>query len=90
MNVSLTTVSVFVLYFVFLIGVSLFALYQRKNAKSFSEEYFVGGRSFGPWLVAFMWATSWTSGGTFIGTPAFYYAKGWTARPLGERARSPA
>ncbi len=79
MNVSLTTVSVFVLYFVFLIGVSLFALYQRKNAKSFSEEYFVGGRSFGPWLVAFMWATSWTSGGTFIGTPAFYYAKGWTA-----------
>lgn len=79
MGVSYITIAVFILYFLFLIGISLFALYQRKNAKSFSEEYFVGGRSFGPWLVAFMWATSWTSGGTFIGTPAFYYANGWTA-----------
>lgn len=79
MTTSPVTIAVFVLYFVFLIAVSLFALYQRKNAKNFSEEYFVGGHSFGPWLVAFLWATSWTSGGTFIGTPAFYYAKGWTA-----------
>lgn len=79
MRASPITIVVFLLYFVFLIGVSLFALYQRKAAKSFSEEYFVGGRSFGPWLVAFMWATSWTSGGTFIGTPAVYYTNGWSA-----------
>lgn len=79
MKASPITIAVFLLYFAFLIGVSLFALHQRKNAKSFSEEYFVGGRSFGPWLVAFMWATSWTSGGTFIGTPAVYYTNGWSA-----------
>lgn len=79
MRVNSITIFTFILYFIFLIGVSLFALYQRKSAKSFSEEYFVGGRSFGPWLVAFMWATSWTSGGTFIGTPAVYYTNGWSA-----------
>lgn len=79
MRASAVTIAVFILYFVCLILISLFALYQRKNAKNFSEEYFVAGRSFGPWLVAFMWATSWTSGGTFIGTPAVYYTNGWTA-----------
>ena len=79
MRASPVTLMVFVAYFVILIGISVYAYYQRKNAKNFSEEYFVGGRSFGPWLVAFMWATSWTSGGTFIGTPAVYYSMGWTA-----------
>ena len=53
------------------------AYLKRKNAKNFQEEYYVGGRSFGPWLVAFVWATSWTSGGTFIGTPSVYYSYGW-------------
>ena len=79
MRASPVTLMVFVCYFVVLIGISFYAYYKRKNAKNFSEEYYVAGRSFGPWIVAFMWATSWTSGGTFIGTPAVYYAMGWTA-----------
>lgn len=79
MERSSVTILVFLLYFLFLIAVSLYAYYRRKKAKNFSEEYFVGGRSFGAWLVAFMWATSWTSGGTFIGTPAVYYSNGWSA-----------
>ncbi len=79
MQTSPVTLMVFVSYFVVLIGISVYAYYKRKNAKNFSEEYYVAGRSFGPWIVAFMWATSWTSGGTFIGTPAVYYSMGWTA-----------
>ena len=79
MKTSPVTVFVFILYFLVLIAISMYAYYKRKNAKNFSEEYFVGGRSFGAWLVAFMWATSWTSGGTFIGTPAVYYTFGWSA-----------
>ncbi|GHV33203.1 sodium/panthothenate symporter [Synergistales bacterium] len=79
MRTSPVTFFVFILYFGLLIAISIYAWYRRKNAKNFSEEYFVGGRSFGPWLVAFIWATSWTSGGTFIGTPAIYYSMGWTA-----------
>ena len=79
MQTSPVTIGVFISYFVMLILISLYAYYRGKSAKSFSEEYFVGGRSFGPWLVAFIWATSWTSGGTFIGTPAVYYSMGWVA-----------
>lgn len=79
MQVSWVTISVFLSYFLILIGISGYAYLKRRNSKNFSEEYFVGGRSFGPWLVAFIWATSWTSGGTFIGTPAVYYSIGWTS-----------
>jgi sodium/pantothenate symporter len=79
MQASPLTVAVFFLYFAVLVAISIYAYYKRRNAKNFSEEYYVGGRSFGAWLVAFMWATSWISGGAFIGTPAVYYTYGWTA-----------
>ncbi|MGI6252354.1 MAG: sodium/pantothenate symporter [Aminivibrio sp.] len=79
MQTSPVTMAVFFSYYVVLIGISVYAYYRGRSAKSFSEEYYVAGRSFGPWIVAFMWATSWTSGGTFIGTPAVYYSMGWTA-----------
>ena len=69
MTVAPVTKILFFSYFAVLIVISIYAFYKRKNAKNFQEEYYVGGRSFGPWLVAFVWATSWTSGGTFIGTP---------------------
>lgn len=68
----------FFAYFIVLIVVSICAYYRRKRAQNFQEEYYVAGRSFGAWLVAFVWATSWTSGGTFIGTPSVYYSYGWS------------
>lgn len=77
MEVSNITKLLFFSYFIVLIAISVAAYLKRKNAKNFQEEYYVGGRSFGPWLVAFVWATSWTSGGTFIGTPSVYYSYGW-------------
>lgn len=77
MEVSSVTKFLFFSYFFVLIAISVMAYLKRKNAKNFQEEYYVGGRSFGPWLVAFVWATSWTSGGTFIGTPSVYYSYGW-------------
>lgn len=78
MEVAMITKVLFFAYFIVLICISILAYMKRKNAKNFQEEYYVGGRSFGPWLVAFVWATSWTSGGTFIGTPSVYYSYGWT------------
>ena len=56
---------VFVSYFVVLIGISVYAYYKRKKAKNFSEEYYVAGRSFGPWIVALCGLLHGTSGGTF-------------------------
>lgn len=79
MKGSIVTYLVFLSYFAILIGLGIFAHIKVKRSANFSEEYWVGGRSFGPWLVAFTWATSWTSGGSFIGTPAVYYTNGWPA-----------
>lgn len=76
-EVAPITEVMFFAYFAVLIVISLYAYYKRKNSKYFQNEYYVAGRSFGPWVVAFLWATSWTSGGTFIGTPAVYYSYGW-------------
>ena len=77
LQVAPITKIVFFAYFVVLILVSIAAYYKRKKAANFQEEYYVAGRSFGAWLVACVWATSWTSGGTFIGTPSVYYSFGW-------------
>lgn len=79
MQASLTTIIVFLIYIVVLLSLGYIAHLRVKKSDDFSAEYWVGGRSFGPWLVAFTWATSWTSGGSFIGTPAIYYTYGWTA-----------
>ncbi|MGI6142009.1 MAG: sodium/pantothenate symporter [Caldicoprobacterales bacterium] len=77
MIVSPITKGVFFAYFIVLILISLWSYFRGKKSSSFQEEYFVAGRSLGAWVVAFTWATSWTSGGTFIGTPAVYYTYGW-------------
>lgn len=79
MKTSLVVNIVFLIYVVILIGIGVVAHKRVKKSEDFSAEYWVGGRSFGPWLVAFTWATSWTSGGSFIGTPAIYYTYGWSA-----------
>lgn len=79
MKSSLTTNLVFLTYVLTLIFLGFVAHLKVKKSENFSQEYWVGGRSFGPWLVAFTWATSWTSGGSFIGTPAIYYTYGWPA-----------
>lgn len=79
MKLPIITYVIFLSYFVAMIGLGLLAHKKVKKSINFSEEYWVGGRSFGPWLVAFTWATSWTSGGSFIGTPAVYYTNGWSA-----------
>ncbi len=77
MEVASVTKVLFFAYFAVLILISYYSYYRRKYSKNFQNEYYVAGRSFGPWIVAFLWATSWTSGGTFIGTPSVYYTYGW-------------
>lgn len=79
MKSSFVVNAVFLTYFIVLIVIGYLAHKKMQKSEDFSAEYWVGGRSFGPWLVAFTWATSWTSGGSFIGTPAVYYTYGWPA-----------
>lgn len=50
----------------------------RKTAKGdFMEEYFVGGRQTGPWILGLTWIATMASGGTFIGVPGLIHSHGW-------------
>lgn len=69
------------LYFLLLIGVGVF--YTRRSNKS-SEEYFIGGRSLGPWLTALSAEASDMSGWLLMGLPGLAYfsgscSAGWVA-----------
>lgn len=41
------------------------------------EEYFVGGRQTGPWVLGLTWVATMASGGTFIGVPGLIHSYGW-------------
>lgn len=50
----------------------------RKTAEGdFMEEYFVGGRQTGPWILGLTWIATMASGGTFIGVPGLIHSYGW-------------
>jgi len=70
-----------VVYMIVIIGIGvLFA----KKANANSEEYFLGGRSLGPWIAAFSAEASDMSGWLLMGLPGLAYWSGlanagWTA-----------
>lgn len=70
-----------ILYFCVVIGVGIF--YTKRSNKN-SDEYFIGGRSLGPWLTALSAEASDMSGWLLMGLPGLAYftgcsAAGWTA-----------
>ena len=54
-------------------------LARRQAGKGgFLREFFVGGRTIGPWVLGLTWIATAASGGTFIGAPALAHANGWS------------
>ncbi len=54
-------------------------LARRRSTKGgFLKEFFVGGRTIGPWVLGLTWIATAASGGTFIGAPALAHANGWS------------
>ena len=51
--------------------------YLRQN-KSFEDEYYVGSRSFGAWVLAMSWVATMASGGSFLGYPSRIFSYGWS------------
>ncbi len=47
------------------------------SKKSFMGEYFLGSRSLGSWTLAFTFAATSASGGSFTGYPSLIYTHGW-------------
>ncbi len=58
----------------------LLAYLARRQASldGFLNEFFVGGRTIGPWVLGLTWIATAASGGTFIGAPALAHANGWS------------
>lgn len=58
----------------------LLAYLARRQAVAggFLREFFVGGRTIGPWVLGLTWIATSASGGTFIGAPALAHSNGWS------------
>lgn len=67
-----------VLYLMFVFGVAWYA-YQKRNQGGFLNEYYVGGRSMGGFVLAMTTVATYISASSFIGGPgaAYKYGLGW-------------
>ena len=52
--------------------------HRRAGSGNFLEEFFVGGRTLGSWVLGLTWIATSASGGTFIGAPSLGHANGWS------------
>ncbi len=67
-------------FFGYMFGVFLIAIIAHRYQKGaeFEAEYYVGGRSFGTWVLAMSWVATLASGGSFLGYPSLVYSYGWS------------
>ena len=77
--------SVFVCYFLFMLGIGVFFFFKSRNAGE--KDYFLGGRNMGAWVSALSAGASDMSAWVLMGLPASVYAFGmgqtWIAIGLG-------
>ena len=73
---SPATIATFCLY---IAGVFVLAALSHRllSKKSFMGEYFLGSRGLGSWALAFTFAATSASGGSFTGYPSLIYSYGW-------------
>ena len=80
-----TELIVFILYFVFMLGIGLFFFFKSKAGGE--KDYFLGGRNMGAWVSALSAGASDMSAWVLMGLPASIYAMGmgqtWIAIGLG-------
>lgn len=62
----------------YLVVVMVVGLMAGRLIKS-SASYYLGGKSFGPWLTAFHFASTWESGVKLVGTPGMAWNVGYPA-----------
>jgi len=65
---------VFILYFIFMIGIGVYFFIRSKNGGE--KEYFLGGRNMGPWVSALSAGASDMSAWVLMGLPASIYVSG--------------
>ena len=74
-----TSVITMVVFVVYILGVFVLAGLSHRllSEKSFLAEYFLGSRGLGTWALAFTFAATSASGGSFGGYPSLIYSYGW-------------
>lgn len=77
MKIDVLTPVIIYLLATFLIG-GYYHKYLQRNKSSFKEEFFIGGRSLGPVVLAFTMMASAASAGTFIGATGLGYEVGFS------------
>jgi SSS family transporter len=78
---SFSRIAVLVPFFGYLAAVFFIAWLSHRHLKhdqSFEEEYYVGSRSFGAWVLAMSWVATMASGGSFLGYPSRVFSYGWS------------
>lgn len=78
MNTSMEIVIPVVIYLAFSIGIALWARQKSEScsSKGFIEDYFIGGRSMGGFVLAMTIIASYTSASSFVGGPGVAYRLG--------------
>ena len=69
-----TELVVFIIYFVFMLGIGLFFFFRSKGAGE--KDFFLGGRQMGAWVSALSAGASDMSAWVLMGLPASIYAAG--------------
>ena len=70
------TIATFLAY---IVGVFVLAGFSHRllSGRGFVGEYFLGSRGLGSWALAFTFAATSASGGSFTGFPSLIYSHGW-------------
>ncbi|WP_066803288.1 sodium/pantothenate symporter [Moraxella oblonga] len=78
MNLNVQILIPLVLYLCFVFGVAWYA-YQKRKQGGFLDEYYVGSRSMGGFVLAMTTVATYVSASSFIGGPgaAYKYGLGW-------------
>ena len=71
---------VLIIYMIAILAIGLWSARKVKN----SEDWFVGGRSMGPWITALAHGSSSLGGGMYIAGPQYGWEAGDLNRELGE------
>ncbi|MGI6776710.1 MAG: sodium:solute symporter family protein [Acetivibrionales bacterium] len=66
---------VIVLYMAMVFIIGIIASRRVKD----SNDFYLGGKEFGPWTTAFKFASTWESGAKLVGSPGQAYSAGMTA-----------
>ncbi len=72
MENSFAITSTFIVYLILMLSIGVYAYLRTKN----STDYFLGGRSLGPWPAAISAGASDMSGWLLLGLPGYAYAAG--------------